>query len=203
MLEAAFDLDSDDGMGDVTTRLVEQSPFAERMLYLLKHSDLATTKIGIGESTSNCHGTTLYVIDEEQRILDFYNGRRGFIVGKFNYGNSVNIPLVEMNMPGYVGLINIAHFLKERGEEVDKKDAEGALVAFFFKNDGIRLAIHYGVYLGNYNGVDYMFDKKSCDGQFRVMAISKYTKKIVFDEIKRCHMPFHETEEQPRYFKFR
>ena len=154
--------------------LIESSRYGDRISFLLDNPHLAEKELGKSGEYSCCHGTVTYILNANEIMKQLWQ-EAGHELDNHSdaSGNFIQIPNNER--PGYVGGDPMELFLNNFYHSSKHLDT---VVGFFWKNPkaeyyGFGLG-HTGIYLGNLNSEDIMFNQKELAEPFEITSINTF-----------------------------
>ena len=148
------------------------SPFRERIEPLLAMPELGENILEGFDDGSNCHGTSLYVLDVERSLLVGSEPPRGIEHGARNDG--FFLP-EDASRPGFVGRFFMKRRLNDTRYFEETRKMPYTIVAFFDFREGLS---HSGLYLGEYSGRDMIFHQKDIKHPFELSDVDTYASLI-------------------------
>lgn len=137
---------------------------------------------------SNCFGTVAHLLGVEEDILMYWqrvlrtpevrNRRCSYDYIQYN----------DEGKPGYVGPLPMTLFLTKSMEarEISKNQAVNNVVSFFQETadeEGRRVLIHSGIYLGQFHGMEFMFHQNGCGGEFELVPVKNCLRKYYSESV--------------------
>ena len=164
------------GIEAKSREVVENSPLKEKIEPLLSNPLLCEKVIRGTTTLSNCFGTASYILGIDTLVSVHWDG-----LDDAAFKMSGHYVLLDMNRPGYIGKMPMAHFIHDRMHETDKEASFLHLVAVSdpsaidvgYKIQYTKL-IHCAIYLGNIEGEEIIFHQYDYGGKFGFLPLKDY-----------------------------